>query len=242
MHFRLRTLILTFLVSVVGFASLPASAQDWEVSTTLYLWMAGIDGTLSANERSIEVDQSIGDVLSNLEFGAMGGLRAQNGSWIITGDLIYTGLGASVDQPAAEVDVDMWIVSGDAGYELMPGFEVLGGLRYVSVENKIAFQGPLRITAEAEKSWVDPFFGVRMMPQLNEKWSLLTRVDLGGFDVGSDFTWQFHIHAIREITDNASLAFGYRILSIDYDDEEGANEFGLDLTMHGPSAGLIYRF
>jgi hypothetical protein len=87
------------LCGILLLVVVPAEAQDWRFSTALYLWGAGMDGEVGSNDRIVEVDQSFGDILSNLELGFMGALRAENETWSVTGDLIYMGLGQSVDGP-----------------------------------------------------------------------------------------------------------------------------------------------
>jgi hypothetical protein len=235
-----RIKIFALALMAFSFFVLPAQAQDeWDYKSIMYLWTAGIDGTTGARGRTIEVDQSFGDVLSNLEFGFMGAFRAHKGKWAITGDLMYTGLGANTDRPKTEIDIDQWIIGGDIGYEVAENVEVLGGARIVSTQNKLQFQGPNQFEVEADKTWVDPLVGVRFTPRLSEKWQLWTRFDIGGFGVGSDLAWQINANAIWQLSDRTGFSFGYRVIDMDYDDGEG---FVFDITTHGPVAGMILSF
>ncbi len=100
--------------------------------------------------------------------------------------------------------------------------------------------GASRSISDSE-SWVDPFVGVRFGIDLTESWSFLVRGDIGGFGVGSDFSWQA-IAAIgyRWHFDNWSMALfaGYRALYADY--ENGG--FTWDMTTHGPLLGVQFAF
>jgi hypothetical protein len=226
-----------------------SQASDWKYSTVLYIWGAGMDGetgnVTGDTSRIVEVDQSFGDILSNLELGFMGSLQARSETWSITGDFIYMGLGASVEGPlgnAIEVDVDQVVVGGDLGYAVSETVDLLAGARVVSLHTKLDFATPINLEVTEERSWVDPFVGIRYMPWLNENWSLITRFDIGGFDVGSDIAWHLNLNARWHVSERSSFAFGYRVMSTKYDDEEGESEFIYDVVSHGPVGGFIYEF
>ena len=226
-------------------SSVTAEAQDWKFSTVIYLWGAGMDGETGSNDLIVEVDQSFGDILSNLELGFMGGLLARSETWVVGVDFIYMGLGNSVEGPlgnSIEVDVDQTLFGADVGYAVSEATDLLVGGRIVSLGTALNFSGPLNLEVESDRTWFDPFIGIRYSPWLSENWSLLTRFDIGGFDIGSDIAWHLNADAVWHISERSSLAFGYRIMSVKYDDEEGENEFVYDMTNHGPVGGFIYSF
>jgi len=70
--------------------------------------------------------------------------------------------------------------------------------------------------------------------------------DVGGFDVGSKFSWQvlaaldYEICRSRTVTWNAML--GYKALSVDYSQGSGRTLYEFDMTMHGPIFGVTARF
>jgi hypothetical protein len=82
--------------------------------------------------------------------------------------------------------------------------------------------------------------GLRFAPVLGEKWQLWTRFDIGGFDVGSDLTWQINANLIWMVSDSIAVTGGYRVLDIKYDDGEGNEGFVYDATSHGPIFGLVF--
>ena len=78
--------------------------------------------------------------------------------------------------------------------------EVLGGARYQYLRTKVDLEvvGPDRVrTFEADKSrtWVDPFFGGRMVWRPGTNWITSLQTDLGGFTVSSDFTFNARVEA-----------------------------------------------
>lgn len=94
--------------------------------------------------------------------------------------------------------------------------------------------------------WVDPLVGIKVKQELTPRDELTLVADIGGFGVGSEFSWQVfggysHNWQISKSTQMA-LALGYRILSVDYQEGDGINAKGLDLTLHGPLAGLTFTW
>lgn len=93
-------------------------------------------------------------------------------------------------------------------------------------------------SASASESWVDPIIGVRAQWNINSKWYLAAKTDIGGFSVGSDLAWTFQGTVGYNFTEKVSLDLGYRYLNTDYKD--GA--FTYDIATAGLYTGLNIRF
>ena len=65
--------------------------------------------------------------------------------------------------------------------------------------------------------WWDPFIGLRGRLNLGEAWYLTAKGDVGGFGVGSDFTWQAEAALGCQITGYIFAEAGYRALGTDYE-------------------------
>ena len=96
----------------------------------------------------------------------------------------------------------------------------------------------LPVSASADKDWVDPIIGVRAQWNINDKWFLAGKSDIGGFGVGSDFAWTVQATVGYHFTRNVSAEFGYRYMDTDYSD--GA--FTYDVAQAGFYTGLNFRF
>jgi len=94
------------------------------------------------------------------------------------------------------------------------------------------------VAASAEKSWVDPYIGVRVQHPIAERWTLVGYADVGGFGVGSDFTWQALAGVNYEFSKAIAGKFGYRYLYVDYD-KDG---FRYDMANSGLYLGVGIRF
>ncbi|MEE8514993.1 MAG: hypothetical protein V3S73_09795 [Gammaproteobacteria bacterium] len=130
--------------------------------------------------------------------------------------------------------------------------DAMVGGRYTYLKGEI----DLRVTAaslglsgqrvvEKSKSWVDPFIGARVGANMSENWSVQLRGDIGGFGVGSDFTWQTVAlvgYRFQMFGHDANVAAGYRALYQDFEDGSGSERFVWDMLLHGPVLGLNVRF
>jgi hypothetical protein len=177
-------------------------------------------------------------------------------------------LGAATLSGNVEADYEQAIVEVGAAYEIWSGsnpgmgtaaFDVLAGGRYwhqdttVSAAVDLAINLPdltVRGNRVFDKSgsidWVDPFIGARLRQQMATGQNVTLRGDVGGFDVGSEFSWQviatydFQLCVTERYTIDGYL--GYRALSVDYSEGSGANRYEYDAVQHGPVVGATVRF
>lgn len=101
--------------------------------------------------------------------------------------------------------------------------------------------------ASGDKDWFDPLIGARAFFDFSEHWNLSLQGDVGGFGIGSDFTWGamgtigYRFRLFSE-ENNARAAAGYRAIYQDYSEGSGNNRFEWDVTLHGPILGLVIEF
>ena len=74
--------------------------------------------------------------------------------------------------------------------------------------------------------------------RLSDQFAITAYGDIGGFGVGSQFTWQAFATLDYRITENISASAGFRWIHIDYD--KGSSDISLD--MAGPIIGASLRF
>jgi hypothetical protein len=71
----------------------------------------------------------------------------------------------------------------------------------------------------ADLDWVDPIVGFRAQWNINEKWFLAGKSDIGGFGVGSELAWTLQATVGYNVSRCSSVELGYRYLHTDYDDD-----------------------
>lgn len=265
---RMRALALAAaLLGILGLAPAEARAQaaaapgtGWTFDLTLYLWGAGMSGDVQGGSLpTIGVDMSFSDILDNLDAGLMGAFEARKGRWGFLFDGIYmkledsgtasrTGAGpvGATATASAELELAQTMLAAAVAYRAIEGrapVDVIGGLRYAKIEADATIDGSFfaqtgTVARSAEKDWVDPYIGVRVLQPIADHWTLVGYLDIGGFGVGSDFTWQTLVGVNYEFSKTFAGKLGYRYLSVDYD-KDG---FVYDMANSGLYLGLGIRF
>lgn len=194
-----------------------------------------------------------GDVVWS-KIGAEGGnVRSRTLAPGVTGTL-----GTSLN-----LEIEMAIVEVGAAYEVARSgplaLDLLGGARYWHQEADLSFDiagaidiGDLQLAGarafarSGSVDWLDPVIGARVRYAVAPGHEIFLRGDIGGFGVGSNFSWQavggygFDFGTYQGIT--FSGVIGYRALSVDYAQGEGRRRYEFDLIQHGPILGISARF
>ncbi len=245
--------------------SLPAPSQDeegWRHTLGLYLFTPlSTTGTSTVAGVSADLDLDLGDVLSVLDFAAAGRYEAWNGDFGVIVDANYVGIeeDTTLSGPrATEVNVDVrqkWFAVMGA-YRIADGtygannrrytVDLQGGVRYNSIRQEIDFttRGPANPpTLGGDQDWIEPVIGTRGMWRLNERWTTIASIDLGGFGAGgNDLQVGANIGFDYQPWENTAITFGYRFFSVDYSDTLDTGDFAYDVTQHGPYFGLKVFF
>ena len=105
--------------------------------------------------------------------------------------------------------------------------------------------GNLAVARSGSMAWVDPVIGMRVRHQFSPGQEMLLRGDIGGFGVGSDFSWQlFGGYAFQlPISDcRAQGVVGYRALSVDFSENGPSGARGIDILQYGPVIGINFSW
>ena len=177
---------------------------------------------------------------------------------------------------SVEADYEQATIELGGAYEIWSGgspsvpgssaVDLLGGARYWHQELDVsadltatltASGGPLgivdlqrsgnRVFAKSDSvDWVDPFIGARLRHQLAPGQEIVVRGDVGGFDVGSEFSWQAMATYNWELCTTGGHILegyvGYRALSVDYSQGSGKTRYEYDVLQQGPVLGATLRF
>jgi hypothetical protein len=204
-----------------------------------YLMGAGMGGSTTVRGTTVDIDASASDIFSNLQFGAMGLIVARKGNWGFSSDLIWMALGTTVRD--TNVDFNQGAFSFYGLRQINPAADVTFGVRVNTLQSELTFKGP-GVTVNQDKTWVDPIAGVTLRTPSDRRAQVRLYAELGGFGVGSDFTWQVFPTVGLQLTSNTSLELGYRWLDLDYASGDGNNEFRWDALTQGPVVGFGFRF
>lgn len=232
----------------------PATAQDsgWDYSTTFYAWLPALTAEIDTAFGTVEVEQSISDVLDQLRFAAFASIEARNGRWGLIGDLAYADLAAKKSLPAggpfgrARSDTNLAVVSAYGAYRVHQTPTVMvdfaAGVRVYDLSLGLDLSGgaapPQNLSFSS--TWIDPVIGIRGSWNMSGRWRAGASLDAGGFGLGdaSDLSWQAVGEVEYRFADTWSAVTGYRHISIDR--PFGGRDVTLEIS--GPYIGLRARF
>ncbi len=230
-----------------------SSDGKWGFLIEPYIMLPNISGQIGiGNLPTVEVDTGTGDIVARLHMAAMLYLEARNDEWAITSDFVYMNLQQDItpskiiSSGTATLKQTIWEAAGL--YRILSFLEVgLGGrLNVISTdidaERNVLPEGSEELTGHHSKTFIDPILITRLTTDIKGKWLFQFRGDLGGFGIGSDFTWQLQGYAGYRFSKLFQLSVGYRILGINYDDGEYEERFIFDLNEFGPVIRLGFNF
>jgi len=253
---KIRSVIVFLVISLFalscGGTALANTTQkegDWQFNLApFYLWGVNIDGDLSVGRITAPVSVPFGDVFDSLEAAFIVHFESvYKSQWGFLVDVNYLDLENNMNLPmniSSTVDLNMTLAEFSGFYRLQRdthNIDFIAGLRYTKMETTISIPGGPTL-ADGDKDWLDPIIGARWMWQFADGWSLITRGDIGGFGVGSDFAWQALGLVEWQPWKYASILAGYRALYMDYEDGRGRDYFKFDATVHGPVIGINFKW
>jgi hypothetical protein len=238
----------------------PPKEDKWEFMIAPYIWATQIDSKVTVKGHSAEMTTYFSDIVNNLNAGFLGHFEAaKGGKWGFFLDAIYLHLRGGGDvptvrttglpsPPARDVTLTLQasIVEGGGFYRLgtwsLAGkpitVDALGGLRYWYFAVNLDTTSPLN--PSGNDYWVDPFIGARAQFDLTKKLWFNLRGDVGGFGVGSTFSWNGAGFFGYRFTPALTGMLGYRALYVDYKKSTSAVRY--EETFYGPIGGISYTF
>ncbi|CAH1657422.1 MULTISPECIES: hypothetical protein [unclassified Chelatococcus] len=233
--------------------------RSWRVIVSPYVWGASLTGKSYLYGRHAHVDIPFSETLKNLDFSFMGNVEVTNGAFgvYVDGQYTKTSQHENVYNNRLGLSVTSSLIAAGAYYRVYEhrlggtnaidrprvfAIEPTAGLRWTRLKAGLNL-GPYEVSRKVE--WVDPFVGLRLYVDLDERWNIAAEGDVGGFSVGSDLSLngQIYLGYRTELLGvPANLRVGYRALYQDYKTNNSPERFAWDVTQHGPVVGVSLRF
>lgn len=234
-------------------AQTESETKKWNFLADVYIMFPYMDGEVGlGNSLTVPIDANPGDIFSKLKMAGMVYLEAHTSKWAITSDFVSMNLNQEITPGtllhAGDVSAKQFIWEPAALYRIVPFWEVGIGGRLnslstdIDVRRNVLPAGTEEVTKSGSKTWFDPILISRLCGDINDKWLFQFRGDLGGFGVGSDFTWQLQAYAGYRFTKVFQLTAGYRVLSLDYDNGVDTERFIFNVDEFGPVVRLGLNF
>lgn len=242
-----------------------ASADGWQFSVAPYIWGVMINGDVTIAGVETSVDTGLIEIIEESDsiFAFQGHFEVMKGNFGAYLDGTYLDVGVDTDVGPIDLDSDTRVIladfgafyrvldrrlgaapSGDDGRRLR--LDLIAGARYTDLNVDLDLSaGPLGISLDNGKNWIDPIVGGRVIADLTDRLVLVARSDIGGFGAGSDFTWNViaTLGYRFELFGAPAVALGgYRALYQDFEEGSGLNKFAWDIWVHGPIIALNVKF
>ncbi len=252
--------ILSFVLATIpGFVKAQDSSaakpvgNKWHYRVEPYLMLPSMSGqTGVAGLPLLNVDASASDIFSKLQMGFMLNVDAGNGTWALNSDFLYMNLEQDIN-PTTLIKAGT-LSAKQMGWELAgfrrvaPWLEVgIGGLLNameigIDISQNQVGGGTLSKSGKQTKTWLDPMLITRLSTTGSGKLYGQLRGEIGGFGIGSDFAWQVQAIAGYRFSKLFDMSLGYRIISLDYQDGDGAKAFVYDVNTFGPMVRFGFSF
>ena len=237
--------ILLTLIASSAFAQTEDPANKLGFLIEPYLLFPNMSGNIGIrNLPEVEVQANPGDIFSKLQFGGMLYMEVHNNDWAITSDLLYMNLEQEASPgvliSSGNLIAQQWAWEFAGLYRIIPFFEAGIGGRLNNIQADLVIDRKeiggetTLISAELSETWVDPILLIRVSGDIKNKWLFQFRGDVGGFGIGSEFSYQAQGFVGYRFNPLFQLTTGYRILGMNYDKGSGENRFMYDMNIFGP--------
>lgn len=244
--------------SIAALAVVPAHAKDWNFIVSPYFMAPNMDGKVGLGRLETQVSASPSDVFSNLNWGIMGSIEANNDNWGVNLDVNYLSLDLTPDNlTRLAVDGHQAAVTGIVLKRVHKNAWVYAGARYMDMGVQFSCQSqclpngginvPGNITVPAidtsrNQDWVEPLVGFRAELPFSDKVDLTFVADMGGFGQGSEISVNVWPQVGIRLGGSSKLMLGYRLIYIDHENFDNNRRFLYDVLTFGPTLGLEFRF
>jgi hypothetical protein len=217
-----------------------ADPADRRFALRPYFFLSGVSGSVTADALTVPINSRFSELLDNVQISAFLAFTARKGRWGAYADLQYISLKGEGRSDTDEVflELDNIIAEADATLEPagQPTLRFLAGVRVYSIDQTLSITGVSPATANT--TVVDPILGALGRWDLGEDWNFEVRGDIGGFGLGSEFTYQMMVVFQWDVSGTIGIPFGYRVLGYQIQDED----IWMNTRMGGLLLGVDFRF
>ena len=222
------------LLSVIGQAQYNVDDR-LKLEITPYVWMTTMNGDLTINGEKRPINFTFEDFFKFSNLGLNGHIEIKKRRWAILFDYNY------VELLKGETNTELVLSELALAWRLTKGAELIVGGRYFKSEVEFEYRDDSDSIKKGKQSWIDPIIGGRISWDMTKHLVFITRVDIGGFGIGSEFEWNL-MAGVGYRLSNITFLGAYRIWYAKYENGSGDNLFVYDLTTSGPGLAMVIHF
>ena len=241
----------------------PVGTSPWGFNLTTYLWLPGIDGSITAGQRTGSVDVNFIDIVNKsrrVPLGFMGHVEAhyERFAFYLDGNYFNLRLNPAFGRISEGINTELGLMDYGLMYRIFGAkaseirnyqgkkrpnmLDVYLGARTLWLDNSVSLSGPLgliQLSASTSHSFTSPLIGSRIAFDLTPNWYVLADFNFGGFGVQSvNFTGSIQGEVGYRTTAfdiPISLEAGYKAVRYQVD-RNGPT--ATSATLNGPFIGL----
>lgn len=226
--------------------TVPVNDNKWHFLFAPYGWFSALNGEVTVKGRTHDINLPFSKILRNLKFAGQAHLEARYNRLTFILDPTYVKLAKNISDKFihANLEAETLLIDAGAFYQLWASppnptqnfaiLELLGGTRYLGVDNSIHFD-ELDTTLSKRVDLFSPIIGGRFRYYPNPKLELWLRGDVGGFNVDHvKSTWSTTLGLAYTVYPHVDLGIAYRALGMHFTQPQSA----ADIIFHGPMLGI----
>ncbi len=227
--------------------------DKWKFEITPFLWLPAVSGEIESSYLDKNFKVPAVDILSNLNGAFMINAEVSKGKVFVSPSYIYTKVGT--EKVLKTNDAGEEIISASPTLTINIAGVIIGihevvcknliidpylGFRYNSFKTIIAIDGIKETSSVEEKAdfW-DPVMGLRLLYFPHPRVPIMFKSDVGGFGIGSDFSWTATLNGGYTISPQVDLFGGLTAYGTNFsDDAKQGSTAGLKMAMYGFNVGV----
>jgi len=226
----------------------------WFFRSDPYLWTAHVSGTATIGDITVPVETGSAGLFSQISF--LGNLFVEVGRnrWsgaFEIGNISFDNntevggsapTGTSVGYSYRIFLLRLLGVYRVTALEASQGVSIFAGARYISHDMDVdSSLGPPDLDLAFSEAWFDPVVGVRYHTPLPGNFMVTVSGDVGGFGVGSEFSWSTSGVLGWRFSRRVGITLGYRYMSVDYKNSGSgsSDSFAYEGNQHGLMLGVL---
>jgi hypothetical protein len=225
-------MLLFLLISEAG-AQYNYRNDRLRLEITPYVWMTTMNGDLTVNGESRKINFTFKNFFTYSNLGLSGHIELKKSGWALMGDWVY------VDLVKDQANTELTLTEISLARRVSNLIEIIAGGRYFKAETEFRNDGDQ--TNRGEQKWIDPIVGARLTWYMDRHFVFTFRADVGGFGLGSEFSWNV-LGGIGYSLSNITFLAAYRICYARDKNGSGDHLFAYDMTTSGPGLAMIIHF
>lgn len=206
--------------------------DKWNVELTPFLWLPLIHGELRSKRVSEDTDISALELISKLKMAAMITAEVSKGKFFLSTSYVYTKLGTEeviwdsgpgetsvVAIPDMKMNIFELIAGGRFRINDFLILDPFVGFHYTQYHIYGTIQGIDTTSFDEQTDFWDPVIGFQLHYFPHPRVPIIFKADIGGFGLGSKFSWTTSLISGYTISPSLDLLAGFTAYGTNYETE-----------------------